>query len=273
MQITAAETWPSSGRDRYYDGTGVLRDMLQSHLLQLLAMMAMEPPSLWDADLLHDHKAEVLRSVRPIRPEDVAQTAVRGQYVAGSVNGKQVGAYRDEQGVTSGTRTETFAALKLYIDNWRWHGVPFYLRSGKHLKADVTEVAIQFRAPPKAFFRGDEHELPANNRLVFRLRPSESINLSVQARVPGLETRSHELELRADYAKPSDQESSSYEALLLDVFAGDRTPFLRYDEVEWAWRIVQPRRRLADGSAVALRGGQRGPAGAGRADAARPALA
>ena len=185
IEITAAETLGLEGRLSFYDDVGALRDMLQSHLMQLMALVAMEPLAVWDNALLHDHKVEVLRSVRPIDPEDAHLHAARGQYAAGTLDGKKVRGYREEDGIDPKSSTETFAALKLYIDNWRWHGTPFYLRSGKRLSADVSEVAIHFRRPP---FRPIGKDLnPSTNQLIFRLRPHESINLGVQVRKPGLE--------------------------------------------------------------------------------------
>lgn len=235
VQITAAETLGVEGRYRYYDGIGALRDMIQSHLMQLLALTAMEPPPLWDAEILQDHKVEVLRAVRAVRMEDMA----RGQYAHGNVAGHDIEGYQEEEGIESGSRTETFAALKLRIDNWRWDGVPFYLRSGKRMRMDLTEIVIQFREPPSALFQASNNQ-PGSNRLVFRLRPAESINLFARAREPGLELRTRELALHAPYATPVAREGTSYENLLLDVMEGDRTSFLRFDEVEWAWRILAP---------------------------------
>ena len=239
VQVTAAETLGLEGRYRYYDGIGAMRDMLQSHLLQLLTIVAMEPLTAWESELMHDHKAEVLRSVRPLAPEDVQRSAVRAQYTAGEIRGERVPGYLEEPQIQPGSRTETFAAIKLNIENWRWQGVPFYVRSGKRLASDVTEVAIKFREPPTHVFEDGAAALDGHNRLLFQLRPSEAISLSVLAREPGLELRTRGLTLYADYA-PGRSDSSSYEQLLLDVMEGDRTPFLRFDEVELAWEILQP---------------------------------
>lgn len=168
VQITFAETLGLEGRWRYYDGAGALRDMLQNHLLQLLTLTALEPPALWDAEVLRNHKVEVLQSVRPIPKEQVDAFAVRGQYTAGEILGQPVPGYWEEEGIPRDSRTETFAALKLYLDSWRWKGVPFYLRSGKRLAADWAEVAVQFREVPTQLFAGAS---PSSNWLVFRLRP------------------------------------------------------------------------------------------------------
>ena len=240
VQITAAETLGIEGRYRYYDHIGALRDMLQSHLMQLVALVAMEPPSIWSSEVLHDHKVDVLRSIRPLDASDLAASAVRGQYAKGSLGGKPVAAYKDETGIAAESTTETFAALRLYIDNWRWAGVPFYLRSGKRLGQLLTEVVIQLRAPPMRLFHGSDMRTPINNRLTFQLRPTESISLSVQSRKPGLEMTSQELTLYADYDRQTDPDSDSYCQLILDFLEGDRTPFLRFDEVEWAWRVLTP---------------------------------
>jgi glucose-6-phosphate 1-dehydrogenase len=237
VEITAAETLGLEGRVTFYEGIGALRDMLQSHLIQLLALVAMEPLAVWDDELLHNHKAEVLRSVRPILLENVEEHAVRGQYAAGARNGTKMRGYRDEDGIDAGSTTETFAALKLYIDNWRWHGTPFYLRSGKRLTNEVTEIAVHFRKPPFRPF--GKKSAPAENHLVFRLRPHESINLEVLVRKPGFEMETEQLLLHADYPS-SDSSSSAYRQLILDLLEGERTAFLRFDEVEWAWRIITP---------------------------------
>jgi glucose-6-phosphate 1-dehydrogenase len=239
VEVTAAETLGLEGRYRYYDGIGALRDMLQSHLLQLMTLTAMEPLTTWDNETLHDHKTEVLRSIRPLEPGSVARFAVRGQYIAGEISGGAVPGYKQEPGIAAASATETFAALKLYIDNWRWKGVPFYVRSGKRMAKSLTEVAIQFHDPPTSIFVDGDDSTPKRNSLVFQLKPSESISLSALAREPGLEMRTRGLTLYADYA-PGESESSSYEQLLLDVIEGDRTSFLRFDEVEWAWRVLQP---------------------------------
>ncbi|MER3480692.1 MAG: glucose-6-phosphate dehydrogenase [Meiothermus sp.] len=237
VQITFAETLGLEGRWRYYDGAGALRDMLQNHLLQLLTLTALEPPALWDAEVLRNHKVEVLQSVRPIPGDRVEAFAARGQYTAGEILGQPVPGYREEEGIPHDSRTETFAALKLYLDSWRWKGVPFYLRSGKRLAADWAEVAVQFREVPTRFFAGAS---PSSNWLVFRLRPRESLDLVAWAKRPGLELSVRKVVLSAPYERQGEPEHSPYEGLLLDVLQGDRAHFLRFDEVEWAWRILEP---------------------------------
>jgi glucose-6-phosphate 1-dehydrogenase len=238
VEITAAETLGLEGRVTFYDDVGALRDMLQSHLMQLLALVAMEPLATWDNALLHDHKVEALHSVRPIDPEMVDEQAVRGQYEAAEVDGENVKGYREEDGIPADSTTETFAALKLYLDNWRWKGTPFYLRSGKRLQSDLSEVVIHFKEPP--FRIPGEPWTPGTSKLVFRLRPHESINLAVKARKPGLEMSTDNLILHADYRGTSDASSAAYRQLILDLLEGEHMAFLRFDEVEWAWRILEP---------------------------------
>jgi len=258
VQITAAETLGIEGRADFYEGVGAMRDMLQSHLMQVLALVAMEPMAHWSSDILHDHKVDALRSVRPIAPSDIDRQAVRGQYVSGSIAGRRVKGYRDEPGVSRTSNTETFAALKLYMDNWRWAGTPFYLRSGKRLKAGLTEVAIYFREPP--FHLLKDHPAPEGNRLVFRIRPHESINLAVNARAPGLDMKTEGLYLHADYNEADTSTSASYEQLIVDLFEGERTAFLRFDEVEWAWRILDPvLQAWTEGRPETYRAGSQGP--------------
>ncbi|GIW35194.1 glucose-6-phosphate dehydrogenase [Meiothermus sp.] len=237
VQITYAETLGLEGRWRYYDRAGALRDMLQNHLMQLFTLMALEPPSVWDSEVLREHKVEVLRSVRSIPAAQVDDFAVRGQYAAGSLGGQAVPGYRQEAHIPPASTTETFAALKLYVDNWRWRGVPFYLRSGKRLHADYAEVALQFHDVPMRFFGP---KAPGCNWLVLRMKPRESLELVAWAKIPGLALEARPVVLEAPYEQPGDAPYTAYEQLLLDALQGDRTHFLRFDEVEWAWRILEP---------------------------------
>jgi glucose-6-phosphate 1-dehydrogenase len=237
IQITVAETLGVEARSRYYDTIGALRDMIQNHLIQMMTFATMEPPALWDAEMIRDHKVEVLKSVAPVNCET---DAIRGQYTAGLVEGEPRIAYRAENGVDPMSHTDTFAALKLHVDTWRWEGIPVVLRSGKRLAAKAHEVAYRFREPPTRLFRHTPLEHAEPNWLVFRMSPSECTELVVRTKVPGLELEARESVLRAEYAEPGDREASAYENLLLDVIEGDHTPFIRFDEVEWGWRIVQP---------------------------------
>jgi glucose-6-phosphate 1-dehydrogenase len=237
IQITVAETLGVEGRSRYYDGIGALRDMIQNHLVQMMTFATMEPPALWDAEMLRDHKVEVLKAVRAPDPE---VDAVRGQYTAGLVDGVPRIAYRAEPGVDPTSRTDTFAALKLHLDTWRWEGVPVVLRSGKRLAAKAHEVAYRFKEPPTRLFRHTPLEHAEPNWLVFRMSPKECTELVVRTKQPGLDLEARESVLRAEYTEEGDHEASAYEQLLLEVLNGDHTPFLRFDEVEWSWRIVDP---------------------------------
>ncbi|MDE2148649.1 MAG: glucose-6-phosphate dehydrogenase [Gammaproteobacteria bacterium] len=237
VQITYAETLGVERRAAYYDRAGALRDMLQNHLMQLFSLTAIEPPSNWDAEVLRDHKVEVLRSVKPITAGNGTRHAVRGQYRAGKAGRKKLAAYHSEADVPHGSNTETFAALRLEIDNWRWQGVPFYLRSGKRLASNRSEIAVQFRRAPGA--------VPGlvdagNNWMVFHMKPNQTMTLLANAKQPGLEMKGHQVNLCAPYVRDGDTEFSAYEQLLMDALAGDRTHFLRFDEVEWAWRLLDP---------------------------------
>ncbi len=237
IQITVAETLGVEGRSRYYDGIGALRDMIQNHLIQMMTFATMEPPALWDAEMIRDHKVEVLKAVRHVDP---STDAVRGQYTAGLVDGEARIAYRAEPGVDANSRTETLAALRLHVDTWRWEGIPVYMRSGKRLAAKAHELVYRFREPPTRLFRHTPLEHAEPNWLVFRMSPDECTELVVRTKQPGLELEARESVLRAEYATATDHEASAYESLLLDVLEGDHTPFLRFDEVEWSWRIVDP---------------------------------
>jgi len=237
IQITVAETLGVEGRSRYYDGIGAMRDMIQNHLIQMMTFLTLEPPALWDAEMLRDHKVEVLKAVQHVDPE---RDAVRGQYTAGLVDGQPVVAYRAERGVDPTSRTDTFAALRLQVDTWRWEGVPVVLRSGKRLAAKAHEAVYRFREPPTRLFRHTPLEHAEPNWLSFRMSPNECTELVVRTKQPGLDLEARESVLRAEYATDDEREATAYESLLLDVLEGDHTPFLRFDEVEWSWRIVDP---------------------------------
>jgi glucose-6-phosphate 1-dehydrogenase len=241
VQITVAETIGVENRGEFYDQTGALRDIVQNHGLQLLAMFAMEPPVEFGAEDLRDEKLKVLRAVRPMAPEDVAANAVRGQYVSGWVEGERVPSYRDEPEVAPDSDTETYVALKLGIDSWRWAGVPFYIRTGKAMPSRVTEIAVQFRRAPLALFARAGAPQIDPNVLAIRVQPDEGILLRFGAKVPGqgLQIRAVNMDFRYGSSFAVDS-PDAYETLLLDAMIGDASLFTRDDEVERAWAILQP---------------------------------
>jgi glucose-6-phosphate 1-dehydrogenase len=236
VQITVAETLGVEGRADYYDQSGALRDMVQNHLLQLLCLIAMEPPATLDQDAVRDEKLKVLRTLKPIRESAVALNSVRGQYRAGAVDGMAVPGYAEELGRDSAT--ETFVALKVDVETWRWAGVPFYLRTGKRLAERTSEIVLQFRSVPHVIFP----EIPRPNRLVIRLQPDEGIRLHLMAKEPGPGgVRLKDAALNLSFAETfSGRLPDAYERLLMDVVRGNSTLFMRRDEVEAAWRWVEP---------------------------------
>jgi glucose-6-phosphate 1-dehydrogenase len=240
VQITRTEKLGVGSRAGFYEGTGALRDMLQSHLMQLMALVAMEPPVSMDADDLRDEKVKVLKSVRPIHPSAVNAQAFRAQYARGQIDGESVPGYLEESDVDPHSVTETYAALKLYIDNWRWRDVPFYLRTGKRMAEARTMVAICFKQPPKHFFRSAHMDRPPPNWLIMSIAPEESLRLEIAVKEPGLEMKTRQISLDAPFRCEHHIQTDAYEGLLMDAIEGDRSLFLRYDEVEWAWRIVDP---------------------------------
>ena len=240
VQITHSETLGIEGRADYYEGAGALRDMIQSHLLQVLTLVAMEPPVSLEAEHLRDEKVKVLQSVRAIPPNAVHAQAFRAQYVGGAVHGETVPGYREEAGVASDSTSETYAALKLYIDNWRWAGVPFYLRTGKRLAENSSAVYIRFKTPPQDLLRGVRSGPVQPNWIMMGIQPDECLRVEMQVRMPGLELQTRTLSLDATYRQGDETDYSSYEELLLDVIKGDHSLFLRIDEVESAWKIVDP---------------------------------
>jgi len=240
VQITRNETLGVGERAGFYENTGALRDMLQSHLMQLMALVAMEPPVSMDSDDLRDEKVKVLKSVRPLHPSAVSSNAFRAQYAAGVVQGEAVKGYLDEPGVDPDSVTETYAALRLYVDNWRWRGVPFYLRTGKRMPEARTMVAISFKQPPKQFFRRARIERPPPNWLLMSMSPEESLRLEITVKEPGMTMHTRQISLKAPFRCEHHAQTGAYEGLLLDVLEGDNSLFLRYDEVEWAWRVVDP---------------------------------
>jgi len=238
VQITVAESVGVEGRWGYYDKYGAVRDMIQNHLMQLLCLIAMEPPCSLDGNSIRDEKVKVLKSLRPITNANVAQTTVRAQYDHGSIDGKPVPGYLEGDGVENST-TETFAALRVDIDNWRWNGVPFYIRSGKRMEKRNSEIVIQFKDVPHSIFQNNNEPI-SSNRLVITLQPEESISLNLNNKVPELsETmRLQEVDLELNIPNASKRKNDAYERLLLDVVRSNSALFMRLDEVESAWNWV-----------------------------------
>ena len=240
VQITIAETVGLEDRAGYYDDTGALRDMVQNHILQLLALIAMEPPARFDGTAIRDEKVKVFRSLRPIAPEEAPDVTVTGQYGEGAIKSEIVGSYLDELGKPS--TTETFVAIKAHIDNWRWQGVPFYLRTGKRMATRRSEIAVQFKPVPHSMFAGRGGLLQPNT-LIIRLQPEEYVQLLVMAKEPGLDRdgvrlREVPLNLSLDAEFAGTRRRIAYERLLLDLIEGDQTLFVRRDEVEAQWKWV-----------------------------------
>ncbi len=237
VQITVTEQVGVETRADFYDKTGALRDMIQNHLVQLLTIVAMEPPASMDGDAVRDEKLKVLRALKPLTPEDVHTKVVRGQYRAGAINGKPVPGYQEEPGVPAGSNCETFVALKAEIQTWRWAGVPFFLRTGKRLQDRLAEIVINFRETPTSLF-GRTH---TPNRLVIRLQPDESVRLYLLAKEPGNQVRLRPVHLDLDFKETfKTRAPEAYERLLMDVIRGDLSLFVRRDEQRAAWRWVEP---------------------------------
>ena len=240
VQITVAEQIGVESRAEFYDKTGALRDMVQNHLLQLLCIVAMEPPASIDADAVRDEKLKILRALRPISEDDAPLRTVRGQYRAGASAGQPVPGYLEEPGVAAGSRTETFVALQANIDTWRWAGVPFYLRTGKRMQERLAEIVINFRAVPHSIF-GKPPAALQNNRLVITMQPDESVKLHLQAKRPGDQMLLNPVSLDLDFTEGAQSRRlEAYERLLMDVMRGNLTLFVRRDEQEAAWKWVEP---------------------------------
>ena len=238
VQITVSEDLGVEKRAGYYEQAGALRDMFQNHMLQLLAMVAMEPPAIFNADRYRDEKVKVLRAIRSLTEEDIASSVIRGQYAASA----KAPGYKEEAGVAASSSTETFVALKLYVDNWRWAGVPFYLRSGKRLAARCTEIAITFKEVPHSIFSPLTPQDLTQNTLVFTIQPEEGVHVNLQAKRPGPKLCMSQLKLHVRYQELDHQQDSmdAYERLLLDAICGDQTLFVRNDDIEAAWSVFQP---------------------------------
>ena len=241
VQITAAESVGVEHRGRYYEEAGVVRDMFQNHLLQLLTLTAMEPPTRFDAGSVRDEKVKVLRAIRPIRADEMHDYGVRGQYGPGTIHGEALPGYREEPKVAPDSPVATYAALRVMVDNWRWQGVPFYLRSGKRLPRRATEIAIQFRQPPHVMFPLLPGQVIEPNVISVRVQPNEGIAVRFEVKVPGVDVRMVSVDMDFDYLEAFGAESpEAYETLLLDAMLGEATLFTRSDEVEAAWAVVDP---------------------------------
>ncbi|MFL6230072.1 MAG: glucose-6-phosphate dehydrogenase [Pyrinomonadaceae bacterium] len=241
VQITNAETVGVEGRGGYYESAGVVRDMIQNHVFQVLSLIAMEPPASLGAEAVRDEKIKAMTTARAFTPERVRAECVRGQYGAGSINGEPVVGYREEPGVAPDSTTETFAALTMYFDNWRWSGVPFFIRSGKRLAKRVTEIAIRFKGAPHQLFGHEMMEQMEPNQLIIRIQPDEGITLRFAAKVPGQITRVRDVNMDFRYgASFGVHLAEAYERLLLDCMLGDQTLYARTDMTERGWEIVMP---------------------------------
>jgi glucose-6-phosphate 1-dehydrogenase len=241
VQITVAEEVGVEHRGAYFEKAGALRDMVQSHLSQIMCLVAMEPPVSYNAEEIRNKKVDVLRAIRPILPDQVHKYAVRGQYGSGWIKGHRVNAYRCEPDVAAESSVDTFAAVKCFIDNWRWQGVPFYLRTGKRMPVRASDVTIQFQPVPHQSFPSSAITHPQPNRLVIRIQPDEGIVQRFQAKLPGEAMRLSPVDMRFEYQESfKEGPPEAYETLLVDVFLGDATQFMRADQLEAAWSILTP---------------------------------
>jgi glucose-6-phosphate 1-dehydrogenase len=241
VQITAAEDIGIGGRAGYYEGAGALRDLVQNHMLQLLALLAMEPPASFEANRLRDEKLKVLEAITPPAVDEVAAMAVRAQYAAGQSGGDEVVGYRQEEGVAADSRTETYVALRLQISNWRWAGVPIYLRTGKRLARKVTEIAVTLKPVPHLAFQSQGSVGVQANQIILTVQPDEGVSVSLGAKIPGARMRIRPVNMEFRYGTSFMSESpEAYERLILDAMRGDATLFTRNDEIEALWGIIDP---------------------------------
>ena len=241
VEITSAEQLGVEGRGGYYDQSGALRDMLQNHLLQLAGFVTMEPPVVIEADAIRNEIVKVFQSLRTLTEAQVPYNVIRGQYTDATIGGKKVPGYREESGVDKNSRTETFVAMKFFIDNWRWGGVPFYIRTGKKMPARVTEIVIHFKQVPHHLFNYTNDSTPVDNQLVIRIQPDEGILLKFRMKTPGAGFQAQTVNMDFHYSDLADiRLPSAYERLLLDCMQGDATLYSRGDAVEEAWKFVQP---------------------------------
>lgn len=239
VQILVGEDIGIGTRSEYYESEGAIRDMVQNHIMQVLCLTAMEPPVAFDADAIRDEKVKVLRAIDSLTPEEVAQQTVRGQYTAGIIEGQHVNGYKEEKGVKPDSTTETFVALKLFIENWRWEDVPFYIRTGKRLPTRSTEVTIQFKRVPHQLYKPSETKGLVPNRLTIRIQPDEGISLKIGAKIPGAARQLRSVDMGFSYSTAFGiQSPDAYERLIADCMLGDSTLFIRRDEIESSWRII-----------------------------------
>src|SRR5947207_4528951 len=239
VQIVVAESLGIGSRAEYYEQSGAIRDMIQNHIMQVLCLTAMEPPVAFDADAVRDEKVKVMRAIPQLTPEQVAANTVRAQYTSGVIDGQPVPGYKEEKGVAPNSTTETYVALKLFIENWRWADVPFYIRTGKSLPKRSTEVTIQFKRVPHQLYKPSETKGLVPNRLTIRIQPDEGISLKFAAKVPGAARHLNAVDMNFSYTSAFGCESpDAYERLIADCMTGDSTLFIRRDEVEISWRII-----------------------------------
>ena len=241
LEISSAESIGIGTRGGYYDQSGALRDMLQNHLLQLAGLTAMEPPARLDSDSIRNETVKVLQSLRPLSEEDLKTNIIRGQYTASNIKGEEIKGYQEEQGVNPGSRTATYVAMKFYIDNWRWGGIPFYIRTGKRLPTRVTEIVINFKATPHQLFNNLQDHINHHNQLIIRIQPDEGVLLKFGMKVPGAGFEAQNVNMDFHYSDLSNTYlPSPYEPLLLDAMLGDSTLYARADAVEASWEFVDP---------------------------------
>ncbi|MBK8551209.1 MAG: glucose-6-phosphate dehydrogenase [Ignavibacteria bacterium] len=241
VEITSSESIGIEGRGGYFDNSGTLRDMVQNHLLQLVGYAAMEPPSVFDSKSIRDESLKVFQALRPIKVEEVEKNVIRGQYISSMIRGLRSSGYREEEGVTLHSRTETYIAMKFFIDNWRWGGVPFYIRTGKKLPTRATELVIHFKATPYRLFKRKNDIAESYNMLIIRIQPDEGILIKFAMKVPGTEFKVQNVNMDFHYSDLSHVKlPSAYGKLILDCMLGDSTLFIRADAVEACWRFIQP---------------------------------
>lgn len=241
VQITVAESLGVGTRGGYYDTSGALRDMIQNHTMQLVALTAMEPPVSLDPESIRDEKVKVLKAIQPLNLQPVGGDVVRARYAGGLVNGEPVPGYLEAEGIPADSTTETYAAMRLSINNWRWKGVPFYIRSGKRMARRASEIAIQFKRPPGILFSEGSRFDVAPNTMVIRIQPDEGVTLVMNSKVPGLETRTQPVKMHFRYSTTFGSNTpEAYERLILDAMVGDSTLFIRGDETEASWKLVTP---------------------------------